>query len=278
MQIGEFARICNTKISVLRHYDKEGLLEPDYVDNFTGYRYYSKEQISVFNRITALKKASFSLSEIKEVLVLNKSNEHILSLFRIKRKELTQIMENLREAEEMILMEREKMKVTFYEKDNRLYVKSCFCDVNEQNQIRNDIERAIFESGYQRISTYVTIKDAYTNKIYLSCEVIKLSDKVVNFNEEINIGFENDETVIGKWLTVGEYAVKEDFYTDICPSNYEKRKIYFLPNGTKYWCYGWSKNKLICYFGDASFVNDYSIENYNGNKYMFVEFKSYEYL
>ncbi|MBQ6819383.1 MAG: MerR family DNA-binding transcriptional regulator, partial [Clostridia bacterium] len=25
MQIGEFARICNTKISVLRHYDKEGL-------------------------------------------------------------------------------------------------------------------------------------------------------------------------------------------------------------------------------------------------------------
>ena len=48
MQIGEFARICKTRISVLRHYDKEGLLSPDYVDNFTGYRYYSKEQIPVF--------------------------------------------------------------------------------------------------------------------------------------------------------------------------------------------------------------------------------------
>ena len=48
MQIGEFAKICGTKITVLRHYDKEGLLEPDYVDAFTGYRYYSNEQIPVF--------------------------------------------------------------------------------------------------------------------------------------------------------------------------------------------------------------------------------------
>ena len=48
MQIGEFAMLCGTKISVLRHYDKEGLLSPDHVDRFTGYRYYAKEQISVF--------------------------------------------------------------------------------------------------------------------------------------------------------------------------------------------------------------------------------------
>ena len=61
MQIGEFARICNTKISVLRHYDKEGLLMPDYVDKFTGYRYYSEDKIPVFMRITALKKAGFNV-------------------------------------------------------------------------------------------------------------------------------------------------------------------------------------------------------------------------
>ena len=61
MQIGEFARVCDTKISVLRHYDKEGLLIPDYIDKFTGYRYYSKEQIPIFVRITALKDAGFTL-------------------------------------------------------------------------------------------------------------------------------------------------------------------------------------------------------------------------
>ena len=38
MQIGEFAKICNTRISVLRHYDKLGLLTPSRIDPATGYR------------------------------------------------------------------------------------------------------------------------------------------------------------------------------------------------------------------------------------------------
>ena len=81
MQIGEFAKICGTKITVLRHYDKEGLLEPDYVDAFTGYRYYSDEQIPIFFRITALKKAGFSLVEIKKILASEQTNESLLNLF-----------------------------------------------------------------------------------------------------------------------------------------------------------------------------------------------------
>ena len=60
MKIGEFAKVCNTKISVLRHYDKQNLLRPIYIDKFTGYRYYSQEQISIFFRITALKEAGFT--------------------------------------------------------------------------------------------------------------------------------------------------------------------------------------------------------------------------
>lgn len=63
MKIGEFAKVCNTKISVLRHYDKQNLLRPIYIDKFTGYRYYSQEQISIFFRITALKEAGFTLAE-----------------------------------------------------------------------------------------------------------------------------------------------------------------------------------------------------------------------
>lgn len=54
MKIGEFAKICNTRISVLRHYDKQNLLKPVFIDKFSGYRYYSQEQIAVFFRIAAL--------------------------------------------------------------------------------------------------------------------------------------------------------------------------------------------------------------------------------
>ena len=88
MQIGKFARICNTKISVLRHYDKEGLLVPDYIDRFTGYRYYSSEQISIFLRITALKRAGFTLSEIKDILKNMHSDADILDLFEKKKREI----------------------------------------------------------------------------------------------------------------------------------------------------------------------------------------------
>ena len=277
MQIGEFARICDTKISVLRHYDKEGLLIPDEVDRFTGYRYYSKEQIPVFVRITALKKAGFSLSEIKQILLEHQSSEQLLSLFETKRAELTQTLDNLAEAREMLLRENAIMSVTFIKQGDITCAKSKLCDANYQNEIREEVERAIKEQGYQRISGYRTYGEKGSNQVYVACDVIKLADTVVKNNENTDITFENDSTIVGKWQIVGEYAVKEDFYGDVCSANKEMRDIYFLPNGENYWCYSWSKGKLICRFGDYSFVNNFYVENYDGNRYMFVEFKSYEY-
>ncbi len=277
MQIGEFARICNTKISVLRHYDKAGLLMPDYVDKFTGYRYYSEEKIPIFERITALKKAGFTLLEIKKILSSNQSTEKLLNLFASKKTELAQTLENLIEAERMILKENEVMSVTFLENNRNTYAKSEPCDANCQNEMRNKMERAIIEHGYQRISGYKTFGTPNTNQVYVSCEVIKLSDVIAPLNEDVSIEFEDDISIVGKWQTVGEYAVKEDFFGNVCPDDYIAKEIYFLPEGKRYWCYSWSKGKLICQFGDASFVNDFYVEEYDGSRYMFVEFKSYEY-
>ena len=164
MQIGEFAKICDTRISVLRHYDKEGLLVPDYVDHFTGYRYYSEEQKQLFVRITALKKAGFTLKEIKEVLSSCQSNEQLLTLFESKKTELIRTMENLMEAEKIILKEREIMNVVFYEDNNHTYAKSGLFDANDQNPMREEVERAILENGYQRISGFLTCGNQYTNQ------------------------------------------------------------------------------------------------------------------
>lgn len=169
------------------------------------------------------------------------------------------------------------MDVTFFEENNTMYAKSELGDANCQNQMRNELERALGENGYQRVSAYMTCGNKHSNQVYVSCEVIKLSDSIAPLNEDVNIAFENDESVVGKWQTVGEYAVKEDFYGDICSSDHSSREIYFLPEGKQYWCYRWSKGKLICQFGSSSFVNDCCIEDYDGDRYMFVEFKSYAY-
>ena len=62
MKIGDVAKVCKTNISVLRHYDKIGLLKPLYIDRFTEYRYYDKSQIAVFERIAELKAVGFTLT------------------------------------------------------------------------------------------------------------------------------------------------------------------------------------------------------------------------
>ncbi len=56
LKIGDFSALSKISIFMLRHYNEIGLLIPVYVDEFTGYRYYSEEQLPIANRIQALKK------------------------------------------------------------------------------------------------------------------------------------------------------------------------------------------------------------------------------
>ena len=67
-KIGELSRLCRIPIITLRYYDSEGLLIPDEIDKFTGYRYYSAAKIAECNRIISLKELGFSLEEIKNFL------------------------------------------------------------------------------------------------------------------------------------------------------------------------------------------------------------------
>lgn len=53
---------------MLRHYDEIGLLMPMSIDEFTGYRYYSEEQLPIAGRIIALKDMGFRLNAISEIL------------------------------------------------------------------------------------------------------------------------------------------------------------------------------------------------------------------
>ena len=68
LKIGDFARLGQVSVVALRHYDEIGLLKPAEVDDFTGYRYYSVEQLARLNRILALKDLGFSLRQTHEVL------------------------------------------------------------------------------------------------------------------------------------------------------------------------------------------------------------------
>ena len=67
LKIGEFSQMMQVTVKTLRHYEQKGILFPCKVDEWTGYRYYSVEQMQRLNTIRQLQSLGFSLDEIKEL-------------------------------------------------------------------------------------------------------------------------------------------------------------------------------------------------------------------
>lgn len=66
--IGRFAFLSRLSRRALRFYDERGLLKPTYVDEWTGYRYYSLDQLAVADSIRDLREIDLPLDEVRVVL------------------------------------------------------------------------------------------------------------------------------------------------------------------------------------------------------------------
>ncbi len=88
LKIGDFSRLAHVTVKTLRHYGKVGLLKPSWIDRFTGYRYYSLQQLPRLNRILALKDLGFSLEQIRPLLDGNLSIRDLRQILRRKQEEL----------------------------------------------------------------------------------------------------------------------------------------------------------------------------------------------
>lgn len=64
LKIGEFSRLCKVTVRTLRHYEKIGLLVPEIIDRYSGYRYYSVGQFQKMQSIMHLKELGYTLEEI----------------------------------------------------------------------------------------------------------------------------------------------------------------------------------------------------------------------
>ena len=98
-RIGEFSKLTQVTIRMLRYYDEMGLLKPAKIDTMTNYRMYSVEQIPILNKIVYLRDSGFSVAEI--AMVLNSKNDN----FIIEQLEKKQV-----EIEQAIQLEKEKLK------------------------------------------------------------------------------------------------------------------------------------------------------------------------
>lgn len=95
LKIGDFSKLSRISIRMLRHYNEIGLLIPESIDDFTGYRYYSEAQLPVANRITALKEMGFSLAVINEILTQYGDPDKLKTYLQLKQTELMEQADDL---------------------------------------------------------------------------------------------------------------------------------------------------------------------------------------
>lgn len=118
LKISDFSKLSFVSIKALRLYDQMNLLKPAHVDRFTGYRYYSAEQLPRLNRILALKDLGFSLEEICQLLD-EISIDRIHVMLQLKQIELQRTIaaeqERLARIEARIKQIEQEQKMSDYE-------------------------------------------------------------------------------------------------------------------------------------------------------------------
>ncbi len=67
-RIGMFSKLGKTTVKTLHHYDEVGILVPSYVDETTGYRYYTTDQLFRLHEIVAMRQVGFSIVEISNIV------------------------------------------------------------------------------------------------------------------------------------------------------------------------------------------------------------------
>lgn len=99
--VGKTAELSGTTIATLHHYDKIGLLKPFKVDENTGYRYYSDNELVYLNVINFCKHKNMSLESIKQVFE-NDSFDYIIDFLDKKEREISIEIRKLEETKMQI--------------------------------------------------------------------------------------------------------------------------------------------------------------------------------
>jgi DNA-binding transcriptional MerR regulator len=158
-KIGDFSKVTNTPIKTLRYYDEIGLLKPSYIDYFTGYRYYEKNQINIIREIRALKDINLSLKEIKQYLE-------------------TRDMNIILEKEKEFKMKIEAIK-NYVNKPNIKIIEGNYDDYVKYNGLKNKNKPAALEIR-DNVAKYLMIFDG--EELYSEVIIFEEKEVLINLN------------------------------------------------------------------------------------------------
>lgn len=95
-KIGEFSKLTRVSIRMLRYYDENGIFKPASIDNATGYRTYSVEQIPLLHKIIFLRDIGFNVAEM-DAAIKHWENDSIIRHLKNKRQEIESTIKHQQE-------------------------------------------------------------------------------------------------------------------------------------------------------------------------------------
>ncbi len=116
IKIGDFSKLSQVSVKTLRYYDELGLLRPSEIDRFTGYRYYTADQLPRLHRILALKDLGLSLEQIARLMNDHLSVDQMRGMLKLKQVEIEQTIE-----EERARLARVEARLRQIEQENTMY-------------------------------------------------------------------------------------------------------------------------------------------------------------
>jgi effector-binding domain-containing protein len=142
-KIGDFSKLTRVSVKGLRYYDDLGLLKPAHIDESSGYRYYSADQLPQLNRILALKDLGLTLEQIGKLLKTGLSAQELRGMLRMKQAELQE-----RISEERGLLGRVEVRLQQIEQED---------DVANVDVVIKKVEPVLVASVRDTIANYPSI-------------------------------------------------------------------------------------------------------------------------
>ena len=130
-KIGMFAAMNHVTVKTLRFYEEQGLLMPAYINQESGYRFYTLSQMAVIHQITALKMAGFTLEEIASI---NSGADEKAVLLK-KKSELIAKIADLTRQIAVVDSYLSKKKTTFLPGSDQDHSGNHSCSHEEQNSV-----------------------------------------------------------------------------------------------------------------------------------------------
>lgn len=144
-QIGDVAKMFHLSVGSLRHYEKAGLLQPEYIDEKTGYRYYSTRQFECLNTIRYLRVLDMPLPQIADFL---------------RNRDIDKIHEMLAQQKEAVIRKQKDLQIIERKIDNRLrqLEDALSSEFNVVNLIQTEPRRIAWIRNNISIKTYLDLE------------------------------------------------------------------------------------------------------------------------